>query len=71
MQSVDMWSLGLIFFILLGGYHPFYHKNTTKMFIRVAAGDWEFTHAVWDNISEEAKVLYTRSDTVVDFTSTW
>ena len=55
-----MWSLGLIFFILLGGYHPFYNKNTTKMFIRVAAGDWEFTHDVWDSISEKAKVLLSR-----------
>lgn len=52
-----MWSLGLFCFILLGGYHPFYDMNTTKMFIRVAAGDWQFTNEAWADISEEAKVL--------------
>lgn len=56
-----MWNLGLIFYILLGGYHPFYERNTTKMFVRVAAGDWGFPHETWDGISEEAKVL--QSDT--------
>lgn len=55
-QSPDMWSIGLIAFILLSGEHPFFEPDTTKMFIRVAAGDYEFKPKEWGNISGEAQV---------------
>ncbi len=51
-----MWSLGLISYILLTGKHPFFEPDTTKMFIRVAAGDYQFHQKDWRNISAEAKV---------------
>lgn len=51
-----MWSLGLISYILLTGKHPFFDPDTTKMFIRVAAGDYQFDQKDWRNISVEAKV---------------
>ncbi|CAM9301089.1 unnamed protein product [Ectocarpus fasciculatus] len=50
-----MWSIGLIAFILLSGEHPFFESDTTKMFIRVAAGDYEFKPKEWRNISGEAQ----------------
>ena len=54
-KSVDMWSVGLVMYILLGGRHPFYESNTTKMFIRIAAADFVFGDN-WTNTTEEAKV---------------
>lgn len=51
-----MWSIGLIAFILLSGAHPFFEPDTTKMFIRVAASDYEFKSNEWRNISGEAQV---------------
>ncbi|CAN0401873.1 unnamed protein product, partial [Scytosiphon promiscuus] len=51
----DIWSIGLISYILLSGKHPFFEPDTTKMFIRVAAGDYQFKPEEWGNISGEAK----------------
>ncbi|CAM9927823.1 unnamed protein product [Pylaiella littoralis] len=53
--SPDMWSVGLIAYILLTGKNPFFEPDTTKMFVRVAAGDYEFKPEDWRNTSNEAK----------------
>ncbi|CBN74237.1 Myosin light chain kinase (MLCK) [Ectocarpus siliculosus] len=53
--SPDMWSIGLIAFMLLSGAHPFFEPDTTKMFIRVAAADYQFKPTEWRNISGEAQ----------------
>lgn len=51
-----MWSLGLISYMLLTGKHPFFDPDTTKMFCRVAAGDYQFKPEDWRNTSTDAKV---------------
>lgn len=56
-KPVDMWSLGCLAYILLSGKHPFFERDTSKMFLRVAAGDCEFKpESCWDNTSDHAKV---------------
>lgn len=45
-------------YILLTGKHPFFEPDTTKMFIRVAAGDYQFKPEDWRNTSTDAKVGY-------------
>ncbi|CAM9722100.1 unnamed protein product, partial [Ectocarpus fasciculatus] len=52
---VDMWSLGLIAYILLSGYNPFFDKDEQLMFYKVMKGDCQFDPKVWGNISPDAK----------------
>ncbi|KNC84870.1 CAMK/CAMK1 protein kinase [Sphaeroforma arctica JP610] len=55
-KEVDMWSIGVIAYILLCGYPPFYDENDAQLFRKIMKGDYEFTHG-WDEISSSAKSL--------------
>ena len=52
-----MWSLGVILYILLCGYPPFYNENHTKLFAKITAGEYSFHDKYWKDISDEAKAL--------------
>mmetsp|Transcript_17209 Transcript_17209/g.25496 ORF Transcript_17209/g.25496 Transcript_17209/m.25496 type:complete len:646 (+) Transcript_17209:101-2038(+) len=56
-KEVDMWSMGVICYVLLGGYPPFYDDNQTKLFMKIRKGDFKFHTEYWENISSEAKDL--------------
>lgn len=59
-KAADMWSIGVICYILLGGYPPFHDENKKKMYASIRAGDYEFHTEYWGNVSEEAKDLIKR-----------
>ena len=63
-KSVDMWSIGVIIFILLGGYPPFSDNNQGKLYKKIKAGQFEFHPDYWGTISKEAKDLITKLLTV-------
>ncbi|KAJ3324347.1 calcium calmodulin-dependent protein kinase type 1G [Blyttiomyces sp. JEL0837] len=54
-REIDLWSLGVITYILLCGYPPFYDQNNVELFKQIMAGRYEFDRPWWDNISETAK----------------
>mmetsp|Transcript_14305 Transcript_14305/g.21416 ORF Transcript_14305/g.21416 Transcript_14305/m.21416 type:complete len:408 (-) Transcript_14305:251-1474(-) len=54
-KAVDMWSMGIITYIILGGYPPFHHSNQVKLFKKIKKGAFEFHPKYWENISVEAK----------------
>lgn len=56
-KAVDMWSAGVVLFILLGGYPPFHHDNESVMFEQIRHGKFKFDEKVWDTISSAAKDL--------------
>eukprot|EP01126_Amoeba_proteus_P019715 TRINITY_DN2020_c0_g4_i6.p1 TRINITY_DN2020_c0_g4~~TRINITY_DN2020_c0_g4_i6.p1 ORF type:complete len:139 (+),score=28.35 TRINITY_DN2020_c0_g4_i6:291-707(+) len=57
--AVDVWSAGVIVYILLCGYPPFYSENESDLFELILRGDFTFHSPYWDNISAEAKDLIT------------
>lgn len=56
-NSVDMWSVGVIIYILLCGYPPFYADNAPALFKKIMEVKYDFEDPAWDNVSQEAKDL--------------
>jgi len=56
-ESADMWSVGVILYILLGGYPPFHEDNQAKLFQKIKSGKFEFHPEYWAQISDDAKEL--------------
>ncbi|XP_032369075.1 calcium/calmodulin-dependent protein kinase type 1D [Etheostoma spectabile] len=54
-KAVDCWSIGVITYILLCGYPPFFEKNETRLFSKIMRGEYAFHSPFWDDISESAK----------------
>jgi len=55
--KADMWSIGVILYILLGGYPPFIEKNQRVLFRRIRNADYQFHEEYWGTISSDAKGL--------------
>ncbi|XP_072027648.1 MAP kinase-activated protein kinase 2-like isoform X1 [Amphiura filiformis] len=60
-KSCDMWSLGVIMYILLCGFPPFYSNHgmaiSPGMKRRIRNGQYEFPNPEWSQVSSEAKDL--------------
>lgn len=56
-MQADMWSLGVIVYILLGGYPPFIEKNQRELFRKIRKGQYEFHAEYWGQVSKPAKDL--------------
>ncbi|NWR56909.1 MYLK2 kinase, partial [Bucorvus abyssinicus] len=53
--STDMWSMGVITYMLLSGLSPFLGDNDTETLNNVLAADWYFDEETFESISDEAK----------------
>ncbi|XP_058829179.1 obscurin isoform X2 [Topomyia yanbarensis] len=56
----DMWSVGIITYILLGGISPFLGRNDRETLTRIRDGKWTFIGSVWEFISTEARDFITK-----------
>lgn len=56
----DMWSVGIITYVLLGGTSPFRGATDRDTLMRVQEASWEFRDQIWTNISNDAKDFITR-----------
>jgi len=54
-NSVDVWSIGVITYILLCGFPPFYGNTDQQIFEKILRVEYDFPSPDWDNISPEAK----------------
>jgi len=58
--KADMFSMGVIVFILLGGYPPFNAKNESDLLLMCRRGQFEFDREYWGKISYEVKNMIRR-----------
>jgi len=56
-ESADMWSLGIIIYLLLGGTMPFIGRNHNELFSAIVEGKYSFPDQYWANVSPDAKEL--------------
>jgi len=54
-KSVDMWSCGVITYVLLCGFSPFLSSTQTGLFEKIIKCEYDFPDPEWTNISDEAK----------------
>uniref|UniRef100_A0A7S0J9G7 Protein kinase domain-containing protein n=1 Tax=Calcidiscus leptoporus TaxID=127549 RepID=A0A7S0J9G7_9EUKA len=63
-KECDVWSLGVIIYILLCGFPPFYAENDAQLYEKIKRGEYEFLRPYWDPISDLAKDLIRKMLTV-------
>lgn len=56
-EKCDIWSMGVILYILLCGDPPFNGPNDNEIYRRIKAKKFTFSNSIWKNISEQAKEL--------------
>nr|XP_029520380.1 calcium/calmodulin-dependent protein kinase type 1B-like isoform X2 [Oncorhynchus nerka] len=54
-KEVDLWALGVITYILLCGYPPFYDESESHMYRQIMKAEYEFDSPYWDEVSNSAK----------------
>ena len=53
----DMWSIGVLMYIMLSGYLPFTGSSPNEVFVKILKGQFSFDQPEWENISTESKDL--------------
>ena len=56
-QKCDIWSCGVIMYILLSGKYPFYARSEEEITKKILLGNYDFNHKSFDNVSDTAKDL--------------
>ncbi|KAG9402870.1 hypothetical protein AC1031_006413 [Aphanomyces cochlioides] len=59
-KECDIWSIGVIVFMLLSGCPPFYDDNIAGLYSKIKAGQYEFDPYYWKHVSNEAKDFISR-----------
>lgn len=55
--AVDLWSAGVILYILLCGFPPFYEEELPALFDQILKAKYDFPSPWWDSISDDAKAM--------------
>lgn len=59
-EKCDIWSCGVIMYILLCGYPPFNGSTDTRILDKIRSGKFSFKPDIWSSISHEAMNLISK-----------
>lgn len=55
-KAVDVWSIGVLTYLLISGIHPFESKKSNENILnRIIAGNYKFEGPVWDKVPKDCK----------------
>ncbi|XP_076654836.1 calcium/calmodulin-dependent protein kinase II isoform X2 [Halictus rubicundus] len=63
-KPVDIWACGVILYILLVGYPPFWDEDQHRLYAQIRAGSYDYPSPEWDTVTPEAKNLINQMLTV-------
>jgi len=63
-KAVDIWACGVILYILLVGYPPFWDEDQHRLYAQIKAGAYDYPSPEWDTVTPEAKNLINQMLTV-------
>lgn len=56
-KPVDIWACGVILYILLVGYPPFWDEDQHRLYAQIKSGAYDYPSPEWDTVTPEAKNL--------------
>ncbi|XP_076673400.1 calcium/calmodulin-dependent protein kinase II isoform X31 [Andrena cerasifolii] len=63
-KPVDIWACGVILYILLVGYPPFWDEDQHRLYAQIKTGSYDYPGPEWDTVTPEAKNLINQMLTV-------
>ncbi|XP_076239060.1 calcium/calmodulin-dependent protein kinase II isoform X13 [Calliopsis andreniformis] len=63
-KPVDIWACGVILYILLVGYPPFWDEDQHRLYQQIKTGSYDYPSPEWDTVTPEAKNLINQMLTV-------
>ncbi|XP_045074921.1 LOW QUALITY PROTEIN: calcium/calmodulin-dependent protein kinase type II delta 2 chain [Coregonus clupeaformis] len=63
-KPVDLWACGVILYILLVGYPPFWDEDQHRLYQQIKAGAYDFPSPEWDTVTPDAKDLINKMLTI-------
>ena len=57
-KKADMWSVGVLFYILITGYPPFDGKTNEELYEKICAAEFTFSGREWDQFPEAKNLIY-------------
>ena len=56
-KPIDLWACGVILYILLVGYPPFWDEDQNKLYAQIKSGQYDYPSPEWDTVTQSAKSL--------------